>query len=119
MAVAKNSGRPGNQLFRLPHVGHDVLGGLARAGGQAGQRQRRAHQLQKIAAALDAVFILAPADGLARELALQQLLELGRCRQIVQAAPVIAPASAFQPGQRRSNRGQVQYSFVDSLIGGK
>ena len=90
----------GNQVLRLPHVRHDVLGGLARAGGHAGQRQRRAHQLEEIAAALDGVFILAPADGLARELALQQVLEFGRGGQVVQAAPVVAPASAFQPRPR-------------------
>ena len=89
---------PRNQVFRLAHVRHDVFGGLARAGSHAGQCQRRAHQLQKIAPALHRVFILAPADCLAGELALQQILELRRCRQVVQAAPVIAPASAFQPG---------------------
>src|ERR1035438_7028310 len=50
----------------------------------------------------------APADGLARELTLQQVLEFGRRRQFVQAAPVIAPASALQPGPEGAPyRGQV------------
>ena len=94
-----------DQLLGLPHVRHDVLGGLARAGGQSGQRQRRAHQLQEIAPAFDGIFIVAPADRLLRKLALQQILKLGRRRQFVQAAPVVAPASAVQP---RAHGGQVQ-----------
>jgi hypothetical protein len=62
-------------------------------------------------------FVLAPADGLRRELALQQVLEFGRRRQIVQAAPVIAPASAFQPGEGAAAARSV--FFCGSLIGGK
>ena len=50
------------------------------------------------------IFVVAPADRLLRKLALQQVAELRRRRQIVQAAPVFAPASAVQP---RANGGQV------------
>ena len=47
------------------------------------------------------VLVLAPADRLARELALHQVLEFGRGRQFVEAAPVVAPALAFEPGPHR------------------
>ena len=64
----------GHQLFGLPHVGNDLLVRLPRAGADAGQRQRRAHQLQEAAAA-DRI---EPLRGVLRELAMQEFLELGR-----------------------------------------
>ena len=38
---------PGSSSSGCAHVGHDLLGRLPRAAGDAGQRQRRAHQLQE------------------------------------------------------------------------
>ena len=64
MAVAKKSGSPGTTPRAAAHVRHDLLVRLARAGGQAGQRQRGAHQLEELAAALEASSsIAAPAAG--------------------------------------------------------
>ncbi len=88
---------PRNQVFRLAHVRHDVFGGLPGAGRHTGQRQRRAHHLHEVAAAFVGVFIIRPADGLAWKFALQQVLKFRCGGQVVQAAPVVAPASAFQP----------------------
>ncbi len=88
---------PRNQVFRLANIRHDVLGRLPGAGRHARQCQRRAHHLEEIAATFIGVFIVAPAYSLAREFPLQQILKFRRGSQVVQAAPVIAPASAFQP----------------------
>ena len=95
----------GNQILRLPHIGHDVLGGLAGASGQPGQGQRGAHHLQEVAAPVDLVFIVGPANRLARKFALQQILEFGRRGQVFQVAPELAPAL---PLQTRSRAGQIQ-----------
>ena len=84
----------GDDLFGLPDVGNDQLVRLARAGRGAGQRHRRAHQLQEAAAA-DRV---EPLGRLARELAVQELLELGRLGQLVEAPPVPACRRLLQPG---------------------
>ena len=115
IADAPESGLPAAARAR-----HDVFVGLARAGRHAGQSASDAPiSFRKLRRPCDRIFILAPADGLARELALQQVLELGRGRQIVQAAPVVAPASAFQPRPEGAPyRGQVGI-LCGSLIGGK
>ena len=47
MAVAKNSGRPGMISSGCRTYGHELLVGLPRAGADAGQGQRGAHQLQE------------------------------------------------------------------------
>ena len=101
---SEEQGAAGDDLFRLPDVRHDVLGGLAGAGAEAGEGQRSAHELEEVAAAFDAVFVVAPADGLLREFARQELLEFGGGGEIVEAAPIVAAAGAFQP---RANGGQV------------
>ena len=41
-----------HQVLGLPHVGDDLFRRLLRAGADAGERERRAHQLQELAAAL-------------------------------------------------------------------
>ena len=70
---------------------------LARAGADAGQRQRRAHQLQEAAAA-DRV---EPLRGVLRKLAVQEFLELGRLGDRFEAAPVFAAARALELGAER------------------
>jgi hypothetical protein len=93
----------GDQFFRLLGVGRDLFGRLAGAGRQSSQRQRRAHQLQEIAAPFGRILVLAPADRLPRKFALDQVLEFGRPRQFLQVAPEFAPASPIQPRPRRGN----------------
>ena len=70
---------------------------LAGAGADAGQRQRRAHQLQEAAAA-DRV---EPLRGVLRELAMQEFLEFGRLRHRFEAAPVLPAAGAFELRAKR------------------
>ena len=81
------------------------------------KRQRRAHQLQEIAAALHGLFIRAPADGLLRELPLQQVLEL-------RASPPGRPGCASIRARERlpagSARTAARSNFLrESLIDGK
>ena len=89
-----------NQVLRLPDVGNDLFGRLLRAGADAGQRQRRAHQLQELAAPLGIV----PLRRLLGELAVQILAELLGVRQLAEAAPVQAPLGA---GQTRLDGGKI------------
>jgi len=88
----------------LAHVGHDAFGRLPRARRETGQRERRPHQLEKIAPPHAGVFVFAPANGLPRKFAFQQIVELGSRRQIFQAAPVFAPAPGLE---RRANLRQI------------
>ena len=79
IAVAKKSGLPGTMLLRLPHVGDDLLLGLlACRRVSAGERERRAHQLQE----------LAPAGRRPRE----------------RRRPAAGTRGAGTPGTRRSRR---------------
>jgi hypothetical protein len=89
-----------NDLFGLAHVGHNVFRWLARAGTEAGQRQRRAHQLQE----LPPIDGAAKAAGLARKLVLQAPLEIFGLRQLFEAAPILLPAAS---GEALTNRRQV------------
>ena len=85
-----------NDFLGLPHVGDDLLGGLPRAGGDAGERHRRAHQLEEGA----------PRDrigdrfDLRRELVVQTFAKRGIVRELVERAP---PLLAWQPRSRRGN----------------
>ena len=85
----------GHQLLGLPHVGHDELVGLTRAGRDAGQRQRRAHQLEESAPA----HRVGPLRGVGRELAVEEFLELGRLGDGFEAAP--GPAGRWRPAAVR------------------
>jgi hypothetical protein len=76
-----------HDLFGLLDVRNDQLFGLARTGRGAGEGDRRAHQLQEL-----------PPSGrigefrrMRRELAMQELGELGRFRQFFEAAPIGGP----------------------------
>ena len=73
IAVAKNSGLPGLIFFRLPDVRNDLLVRLARAGADARQRERRAHQLQEAAASNG----IEPFGRVLRKLAVKKFLEFG------------------------------------------
>ena len=90
-----------NEFLGLAHVRHQLLGRLARARADAGKRQRRAHQLQEAAAA----HRVEPLGRVLRELAVQEFLELGRLGDRLEAAPVLAPARAFEPGAKRVDVG--------------
>ncbi len=93
----------GDDVLRLLHVGDDRLGRLLGAAGQTRERERRAQELEE-AAAGDTV---APFDGInqllgrlrgeARKLAMQEILELGRPGELVEAAPELGPALLAQP----------------------
>ena len=52
-----------DEVLGLPDVGDDLFRRLLRAGADAGERERRAHQLQELAAALRIVPLATPARG--------------------------------------------------------
>ena len=89
-----------DDLLGLPDVRDDVFFGLAGAGADAGERERRAHQLQELAAAGR----VGELRGLRRELPLHVLAELRRVGQFLEAAPV---GAALEAGQSRANVGEV------------
>ena len=99
IAVAKNSGLPGISSSGWRTYGTISSLRLHRAGGDAGQRHRRAHQLQEAAAA-DRV---EPLRRVARELAVQVVLELGRLGDFFEAAPHLRrrPAASLRANGRR------------------
>src|SRR4051812_3145589 len=75
-------------MLGLLNVRNDFLNGTRSArGGQAGQRERSAHQLHEVAAA-DAVIPFRRGLG---ELAIEHLAELSRVRKFVEAA--VRPAA--------------------------
>ncbi len=77
----------------LVDVGNDLLRRLLGAGRQAAERERGARQLEE-APAVDA---FGPGGRLARELAVNQLFELRRARDLLEAAPQLAAALAVEP----------------------
>ena len=79
IAVAKNSGRPGMTSSGWRTYGTMLLFGLPRAGADAGQRERRAHQLQELAAAGR----IGELGGLRRELALRRTRGTPACRPVL------------------------------------
>src|SRR5574340_25552 len=92
-----------HDFFRLTHVGYDLLGGLARAGGESRKPQRGGHDLQELAPALPV--LLGPFRSLPREFAVKHLLELLAVREVFQASPVLFAALA---GQLGAKGGQVE-----------
>jgi hypothetical protein len=81
-------------VFRLPHVRHDQLGGLRRARGpDAGQRERRAHQLEKGSPA-DRV---EPLRRVLRKFAVEVFLELRCIGHGLETAPIRLPAGPAHP----------------------
>ena len=88
---------PGKKLLRLADIGHDLLDRLARAGGQSGEAQRGRGELQEVAPR-DAV---RPLRGEAGKLAIEQLAELGRLRQLLETPPVGGAAATLQALARR------------------
>jgi len=81
-----------NDLLRLPDVGDELLVRLARAGADARQRERRAHQLQELTSTGRVVEL----GSLRRKLALDVLADLRSVRELLQAAPETAPLEAFE-----------------------
>ena len=94
----------GHVTFGLINVGNDFLVGLKRAPAQTGERQRCAHQFEKIAARQRR-----PIFGrLAGELAAQHLVEAGLLREFVERAPI-----GFAVGARKLGAHFVQ---VERLV---
>ena len=73
-----------NEFFRLANVRNNLLRRLDDATTQAGERERRAHDLQE-RSALDRVI---PFVGGVRELASHELFDDWRIREIFERAPV-------------------------------
>src|SRR5712692_4828892 len=69
---SKEHGLAGNEFFWLARVGRDVLRGLTSAGGKSGERERRAHQFEKLASANGII----PLGGVLGKLAMKQFLKL-------------------------------------------
>jgi hypothetical protein len=84
----------GDNVLGHPHVGDDQLVGLAGAAGDAGQRQRRAHQFEESAPADRVV----PFRRVRGELAVEELLELGRLGDGFETAPVLGTVDGLQLG---------------------
>jgi hypothetical protein len=74
---------PGHHLLGRLHVGHDLLFGLHRASGEAGQGERGAHDLHEVAPARGILEL----GGLLGELAVQELEETRRVGQVFEARP--------------------------------
>jgi hypothetical protein len=102
--------RPARHDFlRLPDVGHDRLGRLARACRHTRESQRGAHQLQKLTASGR----IAELGGLRGKLAVHVLTELIGIRQFLEASPV---GAAFEPGKSRSDIGEVHCFIRDGAF---
>ena len=82
-----------DDILGLAHVRDDFLGRLLRAGGNAGERQRRAHQFQELAAPLRVV----PLGRLLGKLAMEILAKLRRVGELPEAPPV---QTALVPARR-------------------
>ena len=82
----------GDHVLRRLHVGDDLLLRLAGAAGEAGERQRSAHQRQELPAAEGIV----EERGLFGELAPEHLLDRRVAGELLQALPVRPPSRAFQ-----------------------
>src|SRR5439155_13553169 len=92
-------------------VGDDALGRLLDAAAHTRQRERRAHQLEKVAPPLRVV----PLRGLLGELAMEVLAELRRVAQFAEAAPEQAAVGSGKP---RPNGGKIRTHLwhVEQLV---
>ncbi len=88
----------GDDVLGLSHVRDDLLRGLLRARADAGERQRGAHQLEKLPASLRVV----PLRGLLGEFAVKVLTEFRGVGEFAEAAPVQTPFGAGQAGTNGS-----------------
>ena len=95
-----------DEVLGLLDVRDDLLGRLLGARADAGERERRAHELQELAPA----FRVVPLGGLLGELPVQVLAELERVGQLAEAAPVHAAVGAGETGSD-SRRIHAQFSF--------
>ena len=88
-----------HDLLRRPHVGDDLLFRLLGAAHESRQRERSAHHGEELATAPGIVEL----GGLLRELAVEELEELGCARELLQALPVRpalgAVEAATHPGE--------------------
>ncbi len=98
-----------DEVLGLLHVGEDRLIGLLGASRKPGQRKRRAHHLEKSAAADRIRPLAGRASGNPGKLRLQHLVEGGRLGQLVQVLPEALAALAVEPG---ANLGQRQLCHV-------
>src|SRR3954447_5735740 len=87
----------GDKILRLPDIGIDLLGWLFGARADAGQSQRRAHQLQELTAPLRVV----PFGRLLGKFPMKILAELRGVRELPKAAPVHASVGAGKSGFNR------------------
>ena len=92
------------QPLGILHIGNDNLLRLSPAAGQPGQGKRGRHQLQE----LPAIHRFIPFRGVAREFAVQQLLEVRIAGKLFQAAPVFL-AGAFP--EALANRREIERKF--------
>src|SRR5262249_51827934 len=92
---------PEDDGFGLLHIRDDVLLGLLRARAEARDRQRRAHQVQELAASGPG---LADTGRLAWELILEELEKLLASRQLLETPPQLRPLLG---GQAAADRGEI------------
>ena len=105
----KEQGPAGHQIFGLPDVRDDLLRRLRRAGADAGERERGAHQLEEVAPALRIV----PFRCLLREFTVQVVAEVRSVGQLAQAPPVKA---ALRPCETRSDCSEVHMVAISSQL---
>src|SRR6266571_8798661 len=86
----------GNKFLGLPRVRRNVLRRLASAGRQSRERERRAHQFEKLASANG----ITPLGSVLGKLAMKQLLKLLSLGQLFEATPVLLAG-----GSRIEDRG--------------
>ena len=110
--AGEKQGPAGNEVLRLADVGNDVLGRLPRAGANAGERERCAHQLEKVAPALGVV----PLRRLLRELTVQVVAEVRGIGQLAQAPPVEAAVRTCETRSDCSEVHMVAISFQLSAL---
>ena len=92
----EEQGPAGDDLLGLTDVRNDLLVRLPGAGADAGEGERRAHQLQELPPAGR----VGELGGLRRELPLDVLTELGRVGQLLEAAPI---RPAFEARESRAD----------------
>ena len=85
-----------NDLLGLPDVRNDLFFRLPRAGADAGEGERRPHQLEELPPARRVVEL----RSLRRELTIDVLVEFRRVGQFVETAPIGAP---FETGESRAD----------------